>query len=705
MVLGLSPAKKGLLLMGDTTPAVGIESGFQNLLSTLYSSSLSSIYRQEHGQLIFDIGRRLLVSLTQNPAAAQRMFLVLVCSTACFSMNVLLSYLGISRYTSFLMGLSYGFCANQFNFLAFGWIWVALTLAITPFLILSISKALKSPTLQHVVISGLTLGFVAFLSALMPMIYTLFFIIIICTSVNQKQNLVAEFKLKLRPLHIGAAIALLSILPNFYWIATRFISPPSPPLTKLAVSPESIGTSINVKVDSALILWGTGFNNSVAHIFPKSLVPALYLLPILAFLSICFSWNRAIPRLAFWLFWTMLITLTLLDQVNLIKALDFLGLGRDSARLYSLAAVPLFVLAAHTIDSIGLYKPVLIKLIPVVIFALSLLPFMKTGLEAERMPPQPALSLVSTGKSLSTIDDLSDYLNTNYPTDFSLLIPSRPFVAYADNPKFQPDFHLGVNISQFLPRTQIVFASSRMKSGKSYVETVNSILLSADPRRMDLLMRDLGCRLLIFHIPSLSTEDKRLLEQLDPKTSGSKSYQFFDEITNLAPANFSKTFRVFTRIADTSQFVVVAEYNDGSLQTLKHSVRLNSLAEFTVTIPQIDATRHLENLTVRFSAAFERNWQLEVSKFISLENKLVSPVKNITHRMGSNLSVLQNRDDYSNEYNIEFVKDAISPISLEVKVKFSAEQIQRRLFFAQLLLMLIALLILSYRQRRNSLKL
>jgi hypothetical protein len=132
---------------------------------------------------------------------------------------------------------------------------------------------------------------------------------------------------------------------------------------------------------------------------------------------------------------------------------------------------------------------------------------------------------------------------------------------------------------------------------------------------------------------------------------------------------------------------------------------LNSLAEFTVTIPQIDATRHLENLTVRFSAAFERNWQLEVSKFISLENKLVSPVKNITHRMGSNLSVLQNRDDYSNEYNIEFVKDAISPISLEVKVKFSAEQIQRRLFFAQLLLMLIALLILSYRQRRNSLKL
>ena len=59
--------------MGDTTPTVGTGSGFQNLLSTLFLSPLSSTYKQENGYLIFDLVRRLLVAVTQNPATAQRM--------------------------------------------------------------------------------------------------------------------------------------------------------------------------------------------------------------------------------------------------------------------------------------------------------------------------------------------------------------------------------------------------------------------------------------------------------------------------------------------------------------------------------------------------------------------------------------------------------------------------------------------------------
>ncbi len=702
----MSPASQGLLLMGDTTPAIGVGSGFRNLLSTLYLSPLSSNYRQENGQLVFDLVRRLLVTITQNPAVAQRMFLVLICSTACFSMNLLLSYLGISRYVSFLMGLGYGFCANQFNLLAFGWIWIAVVLAITPLLVVSIAKSLAAPTFQQLAISGLLLGLVAFSSALLPMIYILFFLIVISTHLNMKQNLLKDANPNQRSLRIGTMITLISIVPNIYWIATLFISPPSPPITPLSISPESIGTSVNVDGKTALTLWGTGFNNSVAHIFPKTLIPALYLLPILALLSIFIPWKRQIPRIAFWFFWGLLIVLTFIDQVDLIRILDYLGVGRDSARLYSLAAIPLFVLAAHTIDSIRFHNIYLAKATPIAIAiaiaSLSLLPFLKTGLEADEMPPQPALALVSTGSSLSSIDELSDFLNAEYPSDFSLLIPSRPFVAYFDNPKFQPDFHLGANMAQFLPRTQIIFASSRMKSGTRFIESAESIIYKADAKNVDLLMQDLGCRLLIFHIPSLSTEDKRLLEQIDPMTSSGESYRFFKEITNMTPANVSQTFRVFTRIADTSQFVVVAKYKDGSLQPLKHSVRLNSLSEFTVTIPQIDATRHLDSLKVRFSAAFERNWQLEVSQSMSIEENLVDPIENITHIMGSKLSVLQSKDDYSNEYNVKFSEDAVSPRSLEIKVKFKAEIIQRRLFFAQFILILMALLILSYRRRRAS---
>ena len=688
--------------MGDTTPTVGTGSGFQNLLSTLFLSPLSSTYKQENGYLIFDLVRRLLVAVTQNPATAQRIFLVLICSIACYSMSLLLSYLGISRYVSFLMGVSYGFCANQFNFLAFGWIWVAIVLAITPLLVASIAKSLESPSLYRVVFSGLVLGIIAFSSTLLPIIYALFFVIVVCTKSKNKQDQARDFRSTQNPLWTGLTILGISIIPNFYWIATILISPPSPPLTKLSISSESIGTSVNVSPKTALTLWGTGFNNTVAHIFPKSLIPALYLIPLLALLSIFVPWKRQIPRIALLVFWFLLILLTFLDQINLISLLDFFGLGRDSARLYSLAAIPLFVLAAHTIDGIRFPSIYLAKSLPILILALSLLPFLKTGLEADKMPPQPALALVSTGKSLISMDDLSGYLDTQHPTDFSLLIPSRPFVAYADNPKFQPDFHLGANMAQFLPRTQIIFASSRMKSGTRFIESAESIINKADAKNVDLLMQDLGCRLLIFHIPSLSTEDKRLLEQIDPMTSSSESYRFFKEITNMTPANVSQTFRVFTRIADTSQFVVVAKYKDGSLQPLKHSVRLNSLSEFTVTIPQIEATRHLDSLIVRFSAAFERNWQLEVSQFISLEDNSVNPIENIAHRKGSRLSVLPSKDDYSNEYDVEFSKDAVSPISLVIKVIFKAEVIQRRLFYAQSLLMLIALLIFGQRRRRSS---
>ena len=688
--------------MGDTAPKVGTGSGFQNLLSTLYLSPLLSNYKDENGYLIFEVLQRFLVLITQNPAAAQRIFLVLICSIACFSMNLLLSYLGTSSYVSILMALGYGFCANQFNFLAFGWIWVAIVLAITPLLIVSIAKSLESPTPHRVVFSGLALGIVSFSSALLPMIYLLFFVIVVCTEFKNKQVPARILKTTQNSLLTGLTILGISIIPNFYWIATRLISPPSPPLTKLSLSPASIGTSINVSPKTAFTLWGTGFNNTVAHVFPKALIPALYLIPLLAVLSIFVPWKRKIPRLAFWVFWFLLILLTLLDQVDLISLLDFFGLGRDSARLYSLAAIPLFVLAAHTIDGIRFPSIYLAKSLPILILALSLLPFLKTGLEADKMPPQPALSLVSTGKSLISMDDLSRYLDTQHPTDFSLLIPSRPFVAYADNPKFQPDFHLGANMAQFLPRTQIIFASSRMKSGTRYIESAESIINKADAENVDLLMQDLGCRLLIFHIPSLSTEDKRLLEQIDPMTSSSESYRFFKEITNMAPAIVPQTFRVFTRIEDTSQFVVVAKYKDGSLQTLKHSVRLNSLSEFTVTIPQIDTTRHLDSLIVRFSAAFERNWQLEVSQSMSIEENLVDSVENITHIMGSKLSVLQSKDDYSNEYNVKFSEDAVSPRSLEINVKFKAEIIQRRLFFVQVVLMLMALLILSYRRRQTS---
>jgi len=240
-----------------------------------------------------------------------------------------------------------------------------------------------------------------------------------------------------------------------------------------------------------------------------------------------------------------------------------------------------------------------------------------------------------------------------------------------------------------------------MKSGTRFIESAESIIYKADAKNVDLLMQDLGCRLLIFHIPSLSTEDKRLLEQIDPMTSSSESYRFFKEITNMTPANVSQTFRVFTRIADTSQFVVVAKYSDGSSEMLKHSTQLKSLSEFSVSVPSLDQTKQLDSLIVRFSAAFERNWKLEVAQFKFIKDNSIDPIKNISHRMGSNLSVLQSRDDYSNEYVIEFGENEVGPVSLEVKVKFRAETIQRRLFFAQFLLIPIVWLIVAYWRRRN----
>ena len=425
---------------------------------------------------------------------------------------------------------------------------------------------------------------------------------------------------------------------------------------------------------------GTQYNNSFFFFVPnrmRFLVALPFALAVLAFLLKHASQRlRKDANLAV----VLLGAGSVLMFATSRHELDFLTpmIGRDSGRSAALILVGSALGTAVFVDSI-LTRNLHTTLIPVVtgLALICTFPFL-TGLESQRLPSQPALTLRPIPVPQDYVPAYEAASAAVAPDSTSItFIPGKALVRVSDEAgRFENPFHSVASSSTHFPLPATWNASDKVPAIlRKYEALRGAILTSGDISLLETLMRRENSNVLVFDLRSMSVADEASLKAVESSPE-------FEQL--LKPRN-GYPFRVFT--------LTNRQDRVGTVTTpLRFLGGNRSLIGAFIAV----CTDEKRSTSIPTAFSFSKYWQASVS--LSSQACVGTKNRNAIDRGRSLSPKAHVVNEPSGLMRIEISGQRSSSEALRVKVAFRPALLQARLFLLFFVLYLATLVFFVIRR-------
>ena len=279
-----------------------------------------------------------------------KLFLVFVYALAGSNMSLYLRTKSVKPVVAFLGGLLYITTPIFFNYSLMGWIFVLLTLALLPLFVVAVEKYLETGKFKYGFFATLVFS-IAVLQSQTLIWYPLVFIMLVFSNSTDW----SEFRQGIKKFLI---VMVEFLLLNCYWLLPLLFLPDKAIFdSSLVSSIISQGTSARLTVENVFRLWGSLFNYQFESSFPIILLPATYIMPMLALLAGFFYKKRKNATIFLFVLYLVPLIMFLLPR-QILAAIPFSALIRDVARFAVLSSFGVVALAAFSLDSLELSERV-----------------------------------------------------------------------------------------------------------------------------------------------------------------------------------------------------------------------------------------------------------------------------------------------------------------------------------------------------------
>jgi len=464
-ILDLSVSATGIYLSGDYTISEIFYKSFWEIINLGWEDKpfLGGVYEFEQGTTLYNTLTFLIVSLFNlSIESFQRVEIILIISLAQFGMFRWLNSLKVKKKHSVVFAIIYGLSPFFYNYIVFGWIYIALGIAAIPYVMDFTYRYInKNLTLIQVLPRLSVCGAAIFTSVIyLPTLILVFSYFIVALT----QNLALGNKDKgvkyLIPRYIFINLALIST--NLIWIISRFFYPIDDLVTK---NSSSVGQEEVMKWHTGMTGFGLTFNNSAESNSSQFYQYLTYFFVALTLILIFYKLieaiiiNKRLQNFSVIIFCLSLILIGIVitqEYVRISLIFDRLGIPyRDSSRLLILSyfgLVTIYGVLTRIIQN-NLAKTTY-TLLAIVVTLLG--PFLSPGIEPKDfIPAQPALS-IRTQKINQELFIVRDFLQKSNANRV-FWVPYDSFLVGEKSEFFKPPFHSYVNYEPLLMGLPSVF--------------------------------------------------------------------------------------------------------------------------------------------------------------------------------------------------------------------------------------------------------
>jgi len=445
--LRLSNSINGEFLGGDIRVYNKSSQYLEKVISNSWNSYPDStgVYPIEKGAQFINLVEYLILRASdENSGLLQRIIIYLIYIISSFLMFKLLRIkFKVTLLMSIVGGLIYGYSPLFYNYVVFGWWYVALSYAFLPGFLLLLYKHYnnKSVNLNTKFFTiGFTIGFFVYSSNL----YVLYFIIILLFFLAQALlNRAIFIKLTFLHLRLFAFFLLGTLVLNFNWIIPRLLFKNSYVSNDLSAS---IGQVDSNEWHTPFTGFGITMNNSFFY-FPTNLsLTWIYLILFVILITGMKQMTNKDFKSKYFLFLTLALSILIgsfpkfFEMVISILNLPF----RDVGRLVGMGYLVVVILTTIILDSIN-KKNILLGTLLVFLVTLSRSPYFEYGLESAKLPKQPGLTLRAVDLSVD-IENLR-YVEQKYDVKSKMIsdiifLPEKNFVSSTEfGPCFSPPYN------------------------------------------------------------------------------------------------------------------------------------------------------------------------------------------------------------------------------------------------------------------------
>ncbi len=276
-----------------------------------------------------------------------KFLLVFLFVLAAFSMFLLLKYLKITPFISFLGGLLYITLPIFFNYSIMGWQYALLTLALFPLITFCFIQAVKKDSFSFSLITALSFSLAVMQSQAIIWI-PLIFLALSVYLIKDRNTLKKYIK------QVSIIFGLFLLL-NLYWILNLVIFPDKVISgSDIVNSAVSLGLMDRFQPLDFIRLWGTLSNYMYELAVNRShMILLSFIVPFIAISALLLKKNRSLI-LSFWLIGLIPFFLYILNFYRfLLLEIPFSNVIRDFLRFISLSSFAYIVLASFTLDFIS----------------------------------------------------------------------------------------------------------------------------------------------------------------------------------------------------------------------------------------------------------------------------------------------------------------------------------------------------------------
>lgn|GEM_PF-2147090 len=373
LVFGKLFFMKGAILGGDwglPTTHDQVDHGFySSLFAWTDSGNIFGTRQFSQMSIIFNSFLKALSWIGIDSAMVPKLFLIFVFSLGASNMNLYLRTKSIKSWIALVGGALYVMTPVFFDYSLMGWIFVLLSIALLPLLVVSFEKYLERGNWRDGLIAIMVFS-LAILQSQSLIWYPL--VLIFLTFTNSKDFIDLKKHL-IRFFYVMAGFLLV----NSYWLVGSLLLPDKFLFDSSIVSSTiSFGTSARLSAENILRLWGGLFNYQFESSFPATLIPVTYILPLLAIFAGIFYKTRKSMIIFLFLLYLVPFVMFKIDR-QFLASIPFSALIRDVARfavLSSFGAIGLLSITLNELNQQKKYSRWILSLSLVFIF-LSISPF------------------------------------------------------------------------------------------------------------------------------------------------------------------------------------------------------------------------------------------------------------------------------------------------------------------------------------------
>ncbi len=420
-VLSLSNSNAGEYLGGDIKVFASASALIQSFFSTSITSypDLGGIYPSDKGAQYVQILESFLSFLSSdNSGFVQRAIIYLIYFAAIYLMFILLQYFKVNYYISLIGAFAYGFSPLFFNYVVFGWWYVALSYAVLPFFIKVIFTEFRKPSKSITLFKFLSIGLFSGLIIYSSNLYLLFFLVFTLTSFYlQDINYLMKF---FKIIRINLVFILGTLIPNTNWIFPRLIYRNSS-ITKGDGS--TLGQVAANEWHTGLSGLGITFNNSFfqfnEHIGQQIFIFANIIIILSGFILIkkeAKDWEVKVVIILISISVTIGVLGVQIENLVNFTILPF----RDVGRLTGIGFLAATIVVTLILQKIY-YKSIMLFFVFIILLLGARLTYLTQGLESDNLPNQPGLTLRAVDlsfdrknlKNIANKFDISSGLKSN----------------------------------------------------------------------------------------------------------------------------------------------------------------------------------------------------------------------------------------------------------------------------------------------------